>query len=63
MQTEEGKFAVCHKCGTYSADYDICEGCKRTLPDDVKYYMPDKIKKPRTDVGTTAQQVICLALV
>ena len=53
-QREEGKFAICKACGNQSADYDICDSCKRPLPEDAKLYEPDPPtatarKKPRIE--------------
>lgn len=45
---------MCANCGQYSADYDVCDSCKKPLPENVKFYAPQTStssprKKPRLD--------------
>ena len=36
-QFEEGKYALCNNCGMQSADYNVCEGCHKEMPEEPKY--------------------------
>ena len=34
---------MCNNCGNMSADYNMCDACKKELPDSPKYYLPEKV--------------------
>ena len=58
LQREEGKFAMCTNCGNQSSDYDVCDSCKKPLPENVKFYTPNNSnKKARMDHKAMASTV------
>ena len=49
---------MCELCGQLSANYNNCDRCHRELPDNVKYYFPNKTPTSRAERDAKNEQLI-----